>query len=452
MNKVKSAARNQWWGTSTLNALALSTAMCASAQGQNISQRWANALFAPESLVPTTRLCVQGLGSAMPHFLYIGAYSQSSGSPGGALVDLKGGSLWYIKALTLSRIEPSFLPTSVVNNADYLQGLDVRAIGCQRGSGTSKVQYFGGGGFEPISGRQDFLYTGESLSNDQALSVAPYPLSNYSCAAITANSARSLHIYKTTPTGPNPTDALVDTKIAPVTTDYGGSLVLAAGSDNLAGGVGGASAYLIKPDGSVVPAFTKTAANLVVNHVSTTHTFLWGGFSETCNVLIDNKVIHDATNKTYTYSFTATAYDGSGNALWISSQRPGKVFQVSVGSSRCAYTLATDVPGQVLTGFGINGGIRFSRSTKAIRLSAALEPVVVVGDNEIDATGHHHVHFTKYSLTGATNYTQTFSSADTNDDYIYDLQWLHGSVYIAGQSIRASDGLKGIFGGQYDQS
>ena len=347
---------------------------------------------------------------------------------------------------------PAFVPTSISNNNSYYADHDVRLIGNEETLSEARMQYYGGGRFNPIGGKYDFVY-GDGATIAVPLGIAPYPYGSYSCVRTITASKPSTTVLLSAGDGKNSLTKITDTNLAPLTTSFGDNLILVAGSDNLAGQLGGARAtvYSIKSNGSVSSVFSRTLPSVLSNHVLTTHSYLWSGYSKDFNVLIDNKVVHDANQGTYTYSYQLTALDGLGGTLWTTPYRPGTVFQASTSSNRCVYVLATNVPGQVLTSFGIGGGIRWARSTKAVRIAGATEQGVVVGDNEIDSSGHHHVHLTKYALTGSTLFTQTYASAPANDDYLYDLQWLHGSIYIMGQAIRATDGAKGIFGAEYDQ-
>jgi hypothetical protein len=75
----------------------------------------------------------------------------------------------------------------------------------------------------------------------------------------------------------------------------------------------------------------------------------------------------------------------------------------------------------------------------------------VVGDNELDASGNHHVHLAKYSEAGATLFTQThLGGMPADDDYLYHLTWQQGNIYLDGQTAPAS-GYKYVFGARYIQ-
>jgi hypothetical protein len=421
-----------------------------SSLAQPLSLNWSNTYFSSGFDLHPTGLATVGTGVGRTQDILVPAWAAPVGGGLGSGIVVSVRTPVTIPFSGAIDLASGFAPTAIANNAPFSIGSDIRVLGEQYGALGSNTRYFGGGTSQ-LSGPLDFEYQASASTNYvEPLGIAPYPYGDFSCASIQPG-ARDLAIFHTKAGGTNPSVAVLDTSINPVAAKFADNLILVSGADNNAGPQEGARAtvYTLNAStGAATAAFTKTVANTLVNHVFTSHEFVWGAFSKDFNVLADNRTVHDSTSGTIDHSFTLTAYNGSGTQLWQSASRPGNVVRVAVGSTSSIYTLNNGVPGEVLSAFDSQGKLMWQRSTKATRIAAVLDQGVVTADSEVDATGHHHVHLARFARSGSMSTLATYASLASNDDTVRYLDWIGGSIFISGETISA--GANGIFAAQYD--
>jgi hypothetical protein len=68
----------------------------------------------------------------------------------------------------------------------------------------------------------------------------------------------------------------------------------------------------------------------------------------------------------------------------------------------------------------------------------------MAADNNVDTTGHKHVHLTEFNKPGTTVTTATYASSDSNDDILFDLKAVNGVIFLTGQLLPAA-GNKELF-------
>ena len=285
------------------------------------------------------------------------------------------------------------------------------------------------------------------LSYDQPLALGDFPYNQTAVASIQKPAGRELDIFN-----PDSSVSLADTSIRPTAAFYLGNTIYATGTDNnstLAHGGARATVYNVGPNSSQL--FAVSTPNTLVSGVSTLHSNLWGSVLNTRNFLVTNSAVHSGSGIAYTY--TVRLYDGTGHLLRTSATATGCVTQISVGGVNDVYVRGTN---------GADGGIfvasytstcsqRWVKSIACVNLAGAGTHGVIVGDNEIDGTGHRHVHLTKYSEAGSQLWILTYATDPNNEDYLYQLQFWGGKIYFTGQAAPAG-GNKYIFAARYDQT
>jgi hypothetical protein len=308
-----------------------------------------------------------------------------------------------------------------------------------------------------------YVYNTTVQGNDSPLAIGDDPYNLVSACNIQSASGRSLTVLEAariSPAGTPPSVLTSDTRLNASSAFFLGNKIFAVGNDNdssLARGGARASVYSIggTPYASftVSPAFSIATHNTFDAGTSTTTGYqnLWGAADTSHYYLVTNKTV--SHSGTYQRSFTIKFVNSTGGVIWTSQPAPGLVAEISVGGTNDIYVRGIHGSGdsQFLASYNQYGNQRWVKNLPVSNIAAALSSGVIMGDSEIDGSGHHHPHITKYSQSGGLLWSQThLAGMPSDDDYLYHLLWYKGSIFIDGQTVPVV-GNKTVFGAQYTQ-
>jgi hypothetical protein len=310
-------------------------------------------------------------------------------------------------------------------------------------------------------GAVPYVYNSGIVGSDSPLAIGDYPYNLLVVGNVHSQNVRQLVLLQAQqyqPAGAQPATLLSDPTINPGDAFFNGRSIYAVGNDNdpsLPHGGARASVYTLSGTGpenySASFAFSIATQNQSdpATNTLTGYQNLWGVANNSHLYLVTDRTISQGGSFNRTY--TVECLNGYGSAIWSSARALGLVTEISVGTANEIYVRGIHGAGgsQFVASYDFNGSLRWVKNMACSAIAAVPAGGVIAGDSETDSTGHHHVHFSRFTQAGLRLYYQTYrAGASTDDDYLAHLHSQNRSIYFDGQNVPQS-GSRFAFGARY---